>query len=105
MRPMGVRGCPLSCLLLRCLPCQPELVVGAVVAKNRVVDATATQSLELCHHHTGSIHHLCCFYFWSRYCQFRSRYSCGPRRCCSLAFLCHGDLDLLLVPRTRSDQA
>jgi hypothetical protein len=29
---MGVRGCPLSRLLLRCLPCQPELIVGAAVA-------------------------------------------------------------------------
>jgi hypothetical protein len=28
---MGMRGCPLCRLLLRCLPCQPELVIGAAM--------------------------------------------------------------------------
>jgi hypothetical protein len=67
---MGVRDCPLCRPLLRCLPCRPGLIVGAAVARNRAAGATAAQSLELCRRRTGSIR---CFYFRSRYCQFRSR--------------------------------
>jgi hypothetical protein len=70
---MGVRNFPLCRPLLRCLPCRPELVVGAAVAGNRAAGATAAQSLDLCRRRTGSIRCLRCFYFRSRYCQFRCR--------------------------------
>jgi hypothetical protein len=106
---MGMCGCPLCRLLSRCFPRQTELFVGVVVDRSRVVGSTAAQSLKLCYRRTCSICRLRCFYFRSRCCQFRRRQPCCPRRCrcsrCSLAFLCRGDLGLLLAPRTQSDRA
>jgi hypothetical protein len=40
--PLGVRGCPLHCLLSHYLPRQLELVVGAIVGRGRDVGATTT---------------------------------------------------------------
>jgi hypothetical protein len=109
--PMGMRSCPLCRLLSRCFPRQPKLFVGVVVDRSRAASSTVVQNLELCRRRTCSIHRLRCFYFRSRCCQFCRRQPCCPRRCrcsrrcCSLVFLCHGDLGLLLAPRTRSDRA
>jgi hypothetical protein len=38
--PLGVRGCPLCCLLSCCLPHQLELIVSVIVGRNRAVGAT-----------------------------------------------------------------
>jgi hypothetical protein len=59
--PLGVCGCPLRRLLLRCLPRQLEFVVSVVVGRNRAVGATIVQSLELCRRRTCCIRRR--FYF------------------------------------------
>jgi hypothetical protein len=81
--PLGVRGCPLRHLLLRCLPHQLELIISAAVGRDRNAGATATWSLELCCRCTRCI---CCSYcLCPCCCQFGRRHPC--RRCCSLC--CH----------------
>jgi hypothetical protein len=107
---LGVRGCPLCRLLSRCLPRQLEFVVYVIIGRNRAVDATGAQSLELCCHRTCCIRSRC-FYFCPCYCQFRHRQPCHPchHRCnlCrhSLALLCRGNLGLLTVLGARGDRA
>jgi hypothetical protein len=109
--PMGMRSCPLRRLLSCCVPCQPELGVGAAVGRGRAAGATAAQSLELCCCRTCCIHRRCCLYFRPCCYQFHRRQPCRPRRrCCSrcrcsLMFLYHCDLGLLPVLRTRGDRA
>jgi hypothetical protein len=106
--PLRLRGCPLCHLLPRCLPRQLELIVSIVVGRNRAVDATDVQSLELCRRHR--MHCICrrrCFYFCPCCCQFRHRQPCH-RRCSlchrSLTFLCRGNLGLLPVLRAQGDR-
>jgi hypothetical protein len=109
--PLGVRSCPLRCLLSRCLSRQLELIIYVVVGRNRAAGATGAQRLELCRRHTRCIRRRRCFYFCPCCCQFRHRQSCCPCRrrcslCCrSLAFLCRGNLGLLPVLRARGDRA
>jgi hypothetical protein len=109
--PLGVHGCPLRCLLPRCLPRQLELVVSVVVGRNRAAGATGAQSLEFCCRRTRCIRRRRrCFYFCPS-CQFRHRQPCRPcrRRCSlcrrSLAFLCRGNLGLLPVLCAQGDRA
>jgi hypothetical protein len=40
MMPLGVRGCPLCCLLSCYLPHQLELIVSVIVGRNRAVGTT-----------------------------------------------------------------